>query len=149
MQRRSIATCAPGLAREAARSRNHQLVASQKDENDLPEFAEDGASDGFVEISIVEDDQRRVPAELHRELLERRGRLLHEDLADARRSSEGNFVHLRERSARDKVGKTGEAHMGVLAQLPPDILYVLLREDHINDAVGHTSLTSELDDGED
>ena len=52
-----------------------------------------GAGDRLVEIGVVEDDQRRVAAELERQLLHRVGALAIEDLADLGRAGEGQLAH--------------------------------------------------------
>ena len=41
-----------------------------------------GARDGGVEVGVVEDDERRVAAELERDLLQLRRALPHQELAD-------------------------------------------------------------------
>ncbi len=56
-------------------------------------FGGHGAGDGLIEIGIVEYDQRRVAAELERELLHRVGALAIEQLADLRRAGERQLAH--------------------------------------------------------
>ena len=56
-------------------------------------FGGHGAGDGLIEIGVVEDDERRVAAELERELLHRVGALPIEHLADRGRAGEGELAH--------------------------------------------------------
>jgi len=53
----------------------------------------DGAFDRRVEVGVVEDDERRVAAELERELLDRVGALLHECPAGFSGAGEGELAH--------------------------------------------------------
>ena len=63
----------------------------------VAELAERGARDGGVEVGVVEDDERRVAAELERDLLQLRRALLHQQLADRRRAGEPELAHERVR----------------------------------------------------
>ena len=56
-------------------------------------FGGHGAGDRLVEIGVVEHDERRVAAELERELLHRVGALPVERLADRGRAGEGELAH--------------------------------------------------------
>src|SRR5687768_17997722 len=53
----------------------------------------DRAVDRSVQVRIVEDDERRVAAELQRHFLHRRRTLLHEELAEDRKSTRLNSSH--------------------------------------------------------
>ena len=55
-------------------------------------FRGHGAGDGRVDIGIVEDDQRRVAAELEAHLLQCVGALAHQDAADLGRAGEGHLA---------------------------------------------------------
>ena len=55
-------------------------------------FRGHGAGDGRIDIGIVEDDQRRVAAELEAHLLQRVGALAHQDAADFGRTGEGHLA---------------------------------------------------------
>ncbi len=70
----------------------------------------DRALHGGVEVGVVEHDERRVAAELQRNLLERAGALLHQLLADLGRAREGELAHPRVRGhlAADRGGGTGD-----------------------------------------
>src|SRR3954469_3385732 len=57
----------------------------------------DGAFDGAVEVGVVEDDEGGVAAELHRDLLHRLRRLLHQLLAALGRAGEGDLLDVRVR----------------------------------------------------
>ena len=52
----------------------------------VAELARDRAGDRLVEVGVVEHDERRVAAELERDLLEPRRALRHEDLPDLGRA---------------------------------------------------------------
>ena len=56
-------------------------------------FRGHGAGDRLAEIGVVEHEQRRVAAELERQLLHRVGALPVEDLADLGRAGEGELAH--------------------------------------------------------
>ena len=58
-------------------------------------FGDDRAFDRAVDIGVVEDEERRVAAELHRHLLHRRGAFLDQQLADLGRAGEGQLLHQR------------------------------------------------------
>ena len=53
---------------------------------ELRNLQSDGPRDGFVHVGVVEDDERRVAAELERDLLQPCGALRHQQLADLRLS---------------------------------------------------------------
>jgi len=53
------------------------------------ELAGDRAVDGRVNVGVVEHNEGSIAAELERKLLERRGRLLGQDLADVGRACAG------------------------------------------------------------
>ena len=55
----------------------------------VAELRDHRALDRGIEIGVVEDDERRVAAELEADLLHRRGRLAHQQLADLGRAGEG------------------------------------------------------------
>ena len=59
----------------------------------VAELGHDRALDRRVDIGVVEDDERRVAAELQRDLLHRSRRLAHEQLADLGRAGEGDEAH--------------------------------------------------------
>ena len=50
------------------------------------------AVDGRVDVGVLEDDERRVAAELHAQPLQLVGRLAHQDLADAGRAGEADLA---------------------------------------------------------
>ena len=72
---------------------HEQAVGGDADLAGVAELAQDGAGDGLVEVGVVEDEERRVAAELERELHDLAGALRHQDLADGRRSREGELAH--------------------------------------------------------
>ena len=49
--------------------------------------------DGEIEICVIEDDERRVPAELEAEPFDAVGGALHQQRADAGRTGEGDLAH--------------------------------------------------------
>ena len=59
----------------------------------VAEFGLDRALDGGVDMGVVEDDERRVAAELEPDLLHRSRRLAHEQLADLGRAGEADEAH--------------------------------------------------------
>ena len=61
----------------------------------IAELADHRAGDGGVEIGIVEHDERRIAAELHRRALDSTGALLHQQLADRRRAGERQLANRR------------------------------------------------------
>ena len=60
-------------------------------------LAEQRAGDGGVEVGVVEDDERRVAAELERDLLDLPGALGHQQLPDLGRAGEAELAHERVR----------------------------------------------------
>ncbi len=59
----------------------------------VAELARDRALDRGVDVGVVEDDQGRMAAELHADLLDRVGALLEQDLADLGRAGERQLAH--------------------------------------------------------
>ena len=59
----------------------------------VAEFREHRALDRGVDVGVVEDDERRVAAELEPDLLHRRGGLPHQQFADFRRAGEADETH--------------------------------------------------------
>ena len=55
----------------------------------------DHAFDHAVQIGVVEDDERRLSAQLERKLLAAAGRRLPDEPADLGRAGEGDLVHVR------------------------------------------------------
>src|SRR5205085_10454302 len=55
-------------------------------------LADQRPGDGGVEVGVVEDDERRVAAELERDLLHLLGALRHEQLSDFRRAGEAELA---------------------------------------------------------
>jgi hypothetical protein len=85
----------------------------------------DRALDGGVDVGVVEDDEGRVAAQFQPDLLHRRGRLLHQQLADRRRAGEADEAHggVRGHDAADLLGVAGHdvdhalGEAGALGQL--------------------------------
>ena len=92
-----------------------------------PELAGDGTRNGRLEIGIVKDDEGRIAPKLEGDLFERIGRLLHEQLAHARRARERDFAHRRARRQR-------LAHLGRVRQ----------RGDDVDDALGYAGSMRQL-----
>ena len=63
----------------------------------IAELGGNRAFDRLVEIGIVENDERRIAAKFERNLLHRGRGLLHQNLAHAGRSGEGDRAHERVR----------------------------------------------------
>jgi hypothetical protein len=63
----------------------------------VAELAEDRACDRLVQLRVVEDDERRVPAELERDLLQPLRALRHQQLSDLSRSCEAELADERVR----------------------------------------------------
>ena len=84
----------------------------------------DRALDRHLDVGVVEHDERRVAAEFQRDLLDRRGALLHQQFADLGRAGEGQLAHGRVGGhlAADLLGAAGDAgedalrHAGALGQ---------------------------------
>ena len=64
---------------------------------ELRNLQSDRAGDSRVEVGVVEDDERRVAAELERDLLQLRRALPHQELADLGRAGEPELAHERVR----------------------------------------------------
>ncbi len=75
----------------------------------VPELAQDRAGHRIREIGVVEDDERRVAAELERDLLDLARALRHEQLAHLGRAREAELAHERVRRhlAADRRGILG------------------------------------------
>ena len=93
---------------------------------DVAELGRDGAIDGLVEIGIVEHDERRVAAQLHRRAQHTGCGLLEQPLPDRRRTGEGQLPE--PRVTDDRLGhrrrcRRGEhvdypcRHAGILEEL--------------------------------
>ena len=76
----------------------------------VPELAGDRTLDRLVEVGVVEDDERRVAAQLHRGPLDRVGALLEQDLADLGRAGEGDLAHglVGAQLGADRAGAAGD-----------------------------------------
>lgn len=64
------------------------------------ELAHQCTLDRRIKVRVVEHDERRVPAKFHGQLLQRVGRLLHQELADGGRAREGDLLDLGVRAER-------------------------------------------------
>src|SRR6185437_1222816 len=85
------------LAREGFvhRSLDQQAIGAHAGLAAVAVLAGDGAGDRGVEVRVLENDERRIAAELHGELLHRTGALRHELLADGGRAGEGDLADRR------------------------------------------------------
>ncbi len=63
----------------------------------VAELADHRAGDRGVQVGVVEDEERRVAAELERDLLDLSGALRHQQLADLGRAGEAELAHDRVR----------------------------------------------------
>ena len=62
---------------------------------DIAHLGDHRAVDGRVEVGVLEDDERRVAAELHRDAQDLLRRLLDERAPDLRRAGEGQLARAR------------------------------------------------------
>ena len=58
----------------------------------VPHLGDHGAVDGGLDVGVLEDDERRVASQLHRQPLELVGRLPHQHLAHRRRAGEADLA---------------------------------------------------------
>ena len=79
----------------------------------VPELAHHRAGDRLGQVGVVEDDERRVAAELERDLLHLAGALGHQELADLRRAGEAEL-------ADDRVGRHLAADRGCVGSVAGD-----------------------------
>ncbi len=103
---------------------NEDSVRAHASLSCIPIFRSDRALDGDLDVRVIEYDERRIAAELERELLERRGALRHQCLSDGRRTREAQFAY--ERVARERAadrlriagddGDDASRHAGTLGE---------------------------------
>ena len=88
---------------------NQQAIDADAGLAGIAVFRGHRAGDRRVEIGILEDDERRVAAEFHRNLLDRGGTLGHQHLADFGGPGESDFLHRRIAGefATDGAGRAG------------------------------------------
>ena len=91
---------------------DHDALGRHADLALVHEGAEGGGRDGRVEVGIVEDDERRLAAELQKHRLQVAGRCLGDDPADPRRAGEVDPPH--GRMARSGPRRSSPASSGAL-----------------------------------